>query len=79
MKKTDFLVSVILEGTLTVFLISQNFSFIMCGAFERKENDFWELQNLIYIHDTAIKNGQVHRWSSKIKIYMIYFQKHSSD
>ena len=29
----------------------------MCGAFERKENDFWELKNIIYAHDTAIKNG----------------------
>ena len=46
----------------------------MCGAFERKENDFWELKNIIYTHDTAIKkNGQVHHWSLKIKIYMIYF------
>ena len=45
----------------------------MCGAFERKENDFWELKNIIYTHDTAIKNGQVHQWSLKIKIYMIYF------
>ena len=41
----------------------------MCGAFERKENDFWELNT----HDTAIKNGQIHHWSLKIKIYMIYF------
>ena len=37
----------------------------MCGAFERKENDFWELKNIIYTHDTAIKNGQVHHWSLK--------------
>ena len=22
----------------------------MCGAFERKENDFWELKKKIYIH-----------------------------
>ena len=29
----------------------------MCGAFERKENDFWELKNIIYTHNTAIKNG----------------------
>ena len=29
----------------------------MFGAFERKENDFCELKNLIYTHDTAIKNG----------------------
>ena len=41
MKKTGFLVSFILEGTLTAFLISQNFSFIF-GAFERKGNNFWE-------------------------------------
>ena len=44
----------------------------MCGAFERKENDFWELKT-IYTHDTAITNGEFHRWSLKIKIYMIYF------
>ena len=45
----------------------------MWGAFERKEIDFWELKNLIYSHDRDIKNGQVHQWSLKIKIYMIYF------
>ena len=45
----------------------------MCGATERKENGFWELKNSIYTHGTAIKNGQVHHWSLKIKIYMIYF------
>ena len=45
----------------------------MCGAFERKENDFWELKNIIYTHDRAIKNGQVHHWGVKTKIYMIYF------
>ena len=65
--------SFILEGTLTVFLISSNFSFIMRGAFEREENDFWELKNIINTYDTSIKNGQVHHWSLKIKIYMIYF------
>ena len=27
----------------------------MCGAFERRENDFWELKNITYTHDTAIK------------------------
>ena len=27
----------------------------MYGPFERKENDFWELKNLIYTHDTALK------------------------
>ena len=45
----------------------------MCGAFERKENYLGELKTLIYTHDTAIRNGQVHHWSLKIKIYMIYF------
>ena len=45
----------------------------MFGVFERKENYFRELKNLIYTHDTAINNGQVHHGSSKIKIYMIYF------
>ena len=29
----------------------------MRGAFERKENDFQKLTNLIYSHDTAIRNG----------------------
>ena len=28
----------------------------MRGTFERKENNFWELKNIIYTHDTAIKN-----------------------
>ena len=27
----------------------------MCGAFERRENEFWELKNLIYTYDTANK------------------------
>ena len=33
----------------------------------------------ICTHDTAIKNDQVHYASLKIKIYMIYFLKHSSE
>ena len=45
----------------------------MCDAFERLGNDFWELKNIIYTHDAAIKNGQVHHRSFKIKTYMIYF------
>ena len=45
----------------------------MCGAFERKGNDFCKLKKIIYTHDTAIKSGQVHHWSLKIKIYVIYF------
>ena len=45
----------------------------MCGTTERKENDFWDLKNPIYTHGTATKNGQVHHWSLKIKIQMIYF------
>ena len=32
----------------------------MCGAFERKENDFREMKTLICTHDTAIGNGLVH-------------------
>ena len=27
----------------------------MRGTFERKENNFWELKNIICTHDTAIK------------------------
>ena len=45
----------------------------MCGAFERKENDFWELKNITYTYNTATKNGQVQHRSLDIKIYMIYF------
>ena len=37
----------------------------MCGAFERKENDFWELENLTYSHDTAIINGQAYHWMNQ--------------
>ena len=33
----------------------------MCGAFEKKENDFSELKNIVYTYDTAIKVGQVHQ------------------
>ena len=45
----------------------------MCGAFERKENDVWEFEKLLYTHDTATEDDQVHHWSLRIKIYMIYF------
>ena len=45
----------------------------MFDTFERKGNDFWEMKNIIYTHDTAIKNSQGHHWSLKIKIYIIYF------
>ena len=46
----------------------------MCDAFERKENNFWELKKkIIYTHDTAIKNDQVYHWSLKVKIQTIYF------
>ena len=27
----------------------------MCGASERKEMSFWDLKNIIYTYDTAIK------------------------
>ena len=45
----------------------------MRGAFERKENNFQELKNLIYSHDTAIRNNQIYHRILKIKISMIYF------
>ena len=32
----------------------------MCGAFERKENDFCKLDNLTYSHDTAIRNSEAY-------------------
>ena len=31
------------------------------------------MEKKMHEHDTAIKNSQVHHWSLKIKIYMIYF------
>ena len=34
---------------------------------EKMISENWKIQ-----HGTAIKNGQVHHWSLKIKIYMIY-------
>ena len=43
---------------------------------KEKEHDFWKPKNIIYELDTAIKKSQVHQWSLKIKIYMIYLQKH---
>ena len=62
------------EGTVTVFVISWNFSFIMCVALQRKEIWFLRIEKIIYMypHHTSIKNGQVPYWSLKIKIYMIY-------
>ena len=45
----------------------------MCGAFERNKMITENWKKLIYTHDTAIRNDQVHHWSLKIKIYMIYF------
>ena len=44
----------------------------MCDAFERKEIRSLKLKNIIYEYDSAIRNSQVHQWSLKIKIYMIY-------
>ena len=65
--KTGFLANFILEGTLTVFLISYNFSFIMCDSLERKEIWSLELKNIIYAHNSVIKNGKVHHWSLKAR------------
>ena len=45
----------------------------MCGAFERKEKWFLRIEKKIYTHDIVTKNGEVHHWSLKIKIYIIYF------
>ena len=45
----------------------------MCGATERKEKWFLRIEKFNIYSGTAIKNGQVHHWSLKIKIYMIYF------
>ena len=45
----------------------------MCGASEGKEKKNSENWKIIYTHDTAITNSQIHLWSLKIKIYMIYF------
>ena len=43
-RKTRFLASFILEGTLTVFLISYIVSFIICVAFERKDMLFLRIE-----------------------------------
>ena len=40
---------------------------------KEKKNNFWELKKIIYTHNIAITNGQIHYWSLKIKIYKIYF------
>ena len=45
----------------------------MCGAFERKENDFRELKKYNIYTWYSHYNGQVYHWSLKIKINMIYF------
>ena len=39
----------------------------------KKEYDFSQFKtNIIYEYDAAIKNGQAHQWSLKIKIHVIY-------
>ena len=55
-----------------LYFLKFYFYYVWC-IWKKKENDFWELKNIIYTHDTAIKNGQVHHWSLKTKIFMIYF------
>ena len=49
MKKTGFLVSFILEGTLTVFLISQNLS-LVCVVHLKEMNIISENLKNSYIH-----------------------------
>ena len=34
---------------------------------KEKKYDFWELKNIIYVHDSAIKNDKVHQWSLKAR------------
>ena len=45
----------------------------MCGAFERKEKWFLGIEKNNIYHDIATKNVEVHHWSLKIKINIIYF------
>ena len=38
----------------------------MCGAFERKENDFWELKNIIYTHDHMIQPLKMVKFTTEV-------------
>ena len=44
-----------------------------------KKYNFWKSKKIIFEHDTAIKKVLVHQWILKIKIYVIYLQKYSSE
>ena len=48
-KKKDCWKVPFLEGALTVCLISCNFSFILCGAFDKKEIVFLRIKNKIML------------------------------
>ena len=53
----------------------------MCDVFERQDKKYNSLKSKknIFEHDTVIKKVLVHQWSLKLKIYMIYLQKHSPE
>ena len=68
MKKIGSFAGFILESIPKLFLIPNFFKIMLIGTFEGKE--MWFLR---IVHDTAIRNGQVHHMSMKIKIYGIYF------
>ena len=51
----------------------------VCGVFERKEMIYENQKSIIFELDTAIKKSQVHHWSLKIKIYMIYLYRVSKN
>ena len=67
------------KGVLASFILGSSVLFakilvVLCVVqLKEKKYDFWKLKKLTYKHNTIIKNGQVHHWSLKIKIYMIYF------
>ena len=47
----------------------------MCGAFERKELGFLRIETIIHTYDTKRSSSPLKL--KKVKIYMIYFLKHS--
>ena len=79
MKKTGFLASFILgavtSGPLSsvFFIFLKSFYYVWC-VWKKRNTTFKNLKKKkkSYEYDTTIRNGQVHQWNLKIKIYMIY-------
>ena len=61
MKKEGFLASLIFGGTLSSVFNFLKSQFVMCDVFERKVIRSLIFKNVIYKHDSAVRNSQVYQ------------------